>query len=150
MLEGGAGRWSKERKRRNTRGLVGGLEERRQCICLSSCECAASNVSNNVCFLPPTHPPPPPALCHCCLGCPRSKSTELSEEINKLQKELEQLQRDHASYVTYEKKAEGLAKEIQALTGQLADLNALANNLNDNIDLDDVRVLRCGCCCVVV
>eukprot|EP00043_Microstomoeca_roanoka_P001126 m.31018 g.31018 ORF g.31018 m.31018 type:complete len:598 (+) comp10661_c0_seq1:91-1884(+) len=73
------------------------------------------------------------------LGALRSKSSELTEEINKLQKELEKHQRDHASYVTYEKKAEALAKEIQELTGQLADLNALANNLNDNVDIDDVR-----------
>jgi predicted RNase H-like nuclease (RuvC/YqgF family) len=67
-----------------------------------------------------------------------AKITELTAEINKLRAEAEQHQRDHASYVTYEKKAETLAADIKALQAQLADLNMLADHLNTNTDLRQV------------
>jgi hypothetical protein len=69
----------------------------------------------------------------------RGKITELTAEITKLRKEAEQHERDHASYVSYEKKAETLAAEIKGLQADLADLNMLADNLNTNTDPREVR-----------
>eukprot|EP00055_Hartaetosiga_balthica_P002307 m.3536 g.3536 ORF g.3536 m.3536 type:complete len:585 (-) comp2083_c0_seq1:788-2542(-) len=72
------------------------------------------------------------------LGALRAKSSELTKEIDKLQKEFQKLERDHSTYSTYEKKAEGLATELQQLNGELSDWNMLVGNFNENIDVDEV------------
>eukprot|EP00056_Hartaetosiga_gracilis_P012463 m.199004 g.199004 ORF g.199004 m.199004 type:complete len:585 (-) comp13692_c3_seq1:662-2416(-) len=73
------------------------------------------------------------------LGALRSKSSELTKEIERLQKEFTKLERDHATYSTYEKKAEGLATDLQALNGELSDWNMLVGNFNENIDISEVQ-----------
>ena len=51
------------------------------------------------------------------LSALRSKSAELTTEINRMNDATAKLERDHASYSTYEKKAEGMASEIKGLQG---------------------------------
>jgi intraflagellar transport protein 74 len=51
------------------------------------------------------------------LSALRSKSAELTAEINRMNAAITKLERDHASYSTYEKKAEALASEIKGLQG---------------------------------
>lgn len=72
----------------------------------------------------------------CCtaltIAC-RTRSSALVKELGKLRKQIESEQRDHSSYVSYEKKAEGLAKEIKVglvecheLTGSCAGVTRAA------------------------
>eukprot|EP00049_Salpingoeca_infusionum_P008594 m.142402 g.142402 ORF g.142402 m.142402 type:complete len:587 (-) comp14056_c1_seq1:215-1975(-) len=72
------------------------------------------------------------------LGQLRAKSTEISEEIKKLQQEFGKLERDQQHYTVFEKKAETMATEIQGLQGQLASLNMLANNLHEHVPIEEV------------
>jgi intraflagellar transport protein 74 len=60
------------------------------------------------------------------LGVLRSKIGELNNEVVKLTRELELLQQESSTYLTYEKRAEGLASEVDELRGQLADYNTVS------------------------
>ncbi|NXU95128.1 IFT74 protein, partial [Xiphorhynchus elegans] len=57
------------------------------------------------------------------LGMLRSKTNELTTEINKLQEEVEMYKQEKSVYLSYEKRAEALAGEIKEFQGQLADFN---------------------------
>uniref|UniRef100_A0A8B9CDI2 Intraflagellar transport 74 n=1 Tax=Anser brachyrhynchus TaxID=132585 RepID=A0A8B9CDI2_9AVES len=57
------------------------------------------------------------------LGLLRSKTNELTTEINKLQEEVEMYKQEKSVYLSYEKRAEALAGEIKEFQGQLADYN---------------------------
>ncbi|XP_056600997.1 intraflagellar transport protein 74 homolog isoform X3 [Triplophysa dalaica] len=57
------------------------------------------------------------------LGLLRSKVNELSTESSKLQKDIDTFNQENSVYLSYEKRAEGLAGEIKDLQGQLADYN---------------------------
>lgn len=70
------------------------------------------------------------------LGILRSKIGELNNEIMKLSRELEQLQQDSATYLTYEKRAEVLAGEVEDLRGELADYNTLIDKLSTDTEVD--------------
>lgn len=72
------------------------------------------------------------------LGALRSKSSELSNEINRMRDEIAKFERQADSYVAFEKKAEKLAAEIKGLQGQLADTNLLLDHLRTNTDMADV------------
>lgn len=78
---------------------------------------------------------------HLSIFC-RAKIAELTAEISKMRGEQEQLERDHASYLSYEKKAEGLATEIKTLQAELADWNMLADNLNTRTEAHQVCLGR--------
>ncbi|XP_028827268.1 intraflagellar transport protein 74 homolog isoform X2 [Denticeps clupeoides] len=72
------------------------------------------------------------------LGLLRSKITELTTECSKLQKEIDTFNQENSVYLSYEKRAEGLAGEIKDLQGQLADYNMLVDKLNTNTDMEEV------------
>ncbi|XP_006269048.1 intraflagellar transport protein 74 homolog isoform X1 [Alligator mississippiensis] len=72
------------------------------------------------------------------LGLLRSKISELTTEINKLQKEIEMYNQENSVYLSYEKRAEALAGEIKEFQGQLADYNMLVDKLNTNTDMEEV------------
>ncbi|KAJ3594936.1 hypothetical protein NHX12_004241 [Muraenolepis orangiensis] len=72
------------------------------------------------------------------LGLLRSKINELTTETSKLHKEIDNFNQENSVYLSYEKKAEGLAGEIRDLQGQLADYNMLVDKLNTNTDMEDV------------
>uniref|UniRef100_A0A3B4X7L6 Intraflagellar transport 74 n=1 Tax=Seriola lalandi dorsalis TaxID=1841481 RepID=A0A3B4X7L6_SERLL len=61
------------------------------------------------------------------LGLLRSKITELTTETSKLHKEIDNYNQENSVYLSYEKKAEGLAAEIKDLQGQLADHNMVSS-----------------------
>ncbi|NWX45738.1 IFT74 protein, partial [Steatornis caripensis] len=63
------------------------------------------------------------------LGLLRSKTNELTTEINKLQEEVEMYKQEKSVYLSYEKRAEALAGEIKEFQGQLADYNMETLNL---------------------
>ncbi|MBZ3888795.1 Intraflagellar transport protein 74-like protein [Sciurus carolinensis] len=67
-----------------------------------------------------------------------SKISELTTEINKLQKEIEMHNQENSVYLSYEKRAETLAVEIKEFQGQLADYNMLVDKLNTNTEMEEV------------
>ncbi|XP_015752644.1 PREDICTED: intraflagellar transport protein 74 homolog [Acropora digitifera] len=73
-----------------------------------------------------------------CLCIFRAKITDLATEISKLQKEIESFNQENATFLTYEKRAEGLASEIKELQGQLADYNTLLDKINTDTEMDDI------------
>ncbi|NXB07284.1 IFT74 protein, partial [Cnemophilus loriae] len=72
------------------------------------------------------------------LGVLRSKTNELTIEINKLQEEVEMYKQEKAVYLSYEKRAEALAGEIKDLQGQLADYNMVVDILTTGTDIAEV------------
>ncbi|KAM3593915.1 uncharacterized protein V6R79_025416 [Siganus canaliculatus] len=72
------------------------------------------------------------------LGLLRSKITELTTETSKLHKEIDNYNQENSVYLSYEKRAEGLATEIKDLQGQLADYNMLVDKLNTNTDMEEM------------
>uniref|UniRef100_A0A2I3MIC0 Intraflagellar transport 74 n=1 Tax=Papio anubis TaxID=9555 RepID=A0A2I3MIC0_PAPAN len=72
------------------------------------------------------------------LGLLRSKISELTTEVNKLQKEIEMYNQENSVYLSYEKRAETLAVEIKEFQGQLADYNMLVDKLNTNTEMEEV------------
>lgn len=72
------------------------------------------------------------------MGQLRAKITELAAEIAKMQKEVDQFNQENATFLTYEKRAEGLATEIKELQGQLADYNTLLDKINTDTEMDDI------------
>ncbi|XP_027736810.1 intraflagellar transport protein 74 homolog isoform X2 [Empidonax traillii] len=72
------------------------------------------------------------------LGVLRSKTNELTTEINKLQEEVEMYKQEKSVYLSYEKRAEALAGEIKEFQGQLADFNMVLDILNTSTDMTEV------------
>ncbi|XP_071436953.1 intraflagellar transport protein 74 homolog isoform X2 [Pithys albifrons albifrons] len=72
------------------------------------------------------------------LGVLRSKTNELTTEINRLQEEVEMYKQEKSVYLSYEKRAEALAGEIKEFQGQLADFNMVVDILNTSIDMAEV------------
>ncbi|NXC45487.1 IFT74 protein, partial [Penelope pileata] len=72
------------------------------------------------------------------LGLLRSKTSELTAEINKLQEEVKMYKQEKSVYLSYEKRAEALAGEIKDFQGQLADYNMVVDLLNTNTDMAEV------------
>ncbi|NXM57160.1 IFT74 protein, partial [Illadopsis cleaveri] len=72
------------------------------------------------------------------LGVLRSKTNELTTEINKLQEEVEMYKQEKSVYLSYEKRAEALAGEIKDFQGQLADYNMVMDILNISTDMAEV------------
>uniref|UniRef100_A0A1A8NJ90 Intraflagellar transport 74 homolog n=3 Tax=Nothobranchius pienaari TaxID=704102 RepID=A0A1A8NJ90_9TELE len=72
------------------------------------------------------------------LGLLRAKINELTTETSRLHKEIENYNQENSVYLSYEKRAEGLAAEIKDLQGHLADYNMLMDKLNTNTDMDDM------------
>ncbi|XP_072778350.1 intraflagellar transport protein 74 homolog isoform X2 [Taeniopygia guttata] len=72
------------------------------------------------------------------LGMLRSKTNELTTEINKLQEEVEMYKQEKSVYLSYEKRAEALAGEIKDFQDQLADYNMVVAILNTGTDMAEV------------
>lgn len=72
------------------------------------------------------------------LGLLRSKINELTTETSKMLKEIDNYNQENSVYLSYEKRAEGLALEIKDLQGQLADYNMLVDKLNTNTEMEEM------------
>ncbi|NXV09156.1 IFT74 protein, partial [Cettia cetti] len=72
------------------------------------------------------------------LGMLRSKTNELTTEMNKLREEVEMYKQEKSVCLSYEKRAEALAGEIKDLQGQLADYNMVVDILNIGKDMVEV------------
>lgn len=71
------------------------------------------------------------------LGILRGKVTELTTEISRLKEEIQGHERDHSSFTSYEKRAQGISSELKELEGKLKDLNVLQENLNTGVSTEE-------------
>jgi intraflagellar transport protein 74 len=69
----------------------------------------------------------------------RSKITELSAEIGTLGKECDLMAKEEARIGVYQKKAEGLAKELASMTQELAVYNEYNDRLRIREDEDEIK-----------
>ncbi|KAI3355032.1 hypothetical protein L3Q82_017859, partial [Scortum barcoo] len=72
------------------------------------------------------------------LGLLRSKINELNTETSKMHKEIDNYNQENSVYLSYEKRAEGLAVQIRDLQGQLADYNMLVDKLNTSTEMEEM------------
>ncbi|CAH1779959.1 unnamed protein product [Owenia fusiformis] len=74
------------------------------------------------------------------VGLLRSKTTELTQEVARLSKDVDVNYEESSSYLTYEKRAESLANEIKDLQAELGDYNTLVDKLNTDEDIQDIQL----------
>ncbi|KAM4533943.1 intraflagellar transport protein 74 homolog isoform 2-T2 [Odontesthes bonariensis] len=72
------------------------------------------------------------------LGLLRSKINELTTETSKLHNEIDSFNQENSVYLSYEKRAEGLAAVIKDMQGELADYNMLVDKLNTNTEMEEM------------
>ncbi|KAF4318181.1 hypothetical protein BBO99_00007432 [Phytophthora kernoviae] len=71
-----------------------------------------------------------------------SKTAEITSEIEKLQREIEQDAKDKAQYAQLERKYETLAIEVRDLEGQLADYNLAMDKMRSATDPAEIRQVQ--------
>jgi intraflagellar transport protein 74 len=72
------------------------------------------------------------------MGELRKKCDELSSEIQKMNGEIEQHNKDNATYTQMERKYESLIKEVRKLQGDLADYNLIVDKSRTKTDPQDI------------
>lgn len=76
------------------------------------------------------------------MGKLHSKTAELTTEVEKLHKEIEQDAKDKTQYAQLERKYETLAYEVRDLEGQLADYNLAMDKLRSATDPLEIRQVQ--------
>ena len=71
----------------------------------------------------------------------RTKNNELSREIQNFKKEVEDINKDNATYMTLEKKYDNLIKEVRQLEGDLADINLAQDKFRTDTKTEDIYAL---------
>jgi intraflagellar transport protein 74 len=72
------------------------------------------------------------------VGVIRSKVNSITEEIARLQKEIDDHTRDQSQSISMQRKAEELDKEVRALEGTLADYNIAMDKQRQGSDPSDI------------
>mmetsp|Transcript_21333 Transcript_21333/g.75175 ORF Transcript_21333/g.75175 Transcript_21333/m.75175 type:complete len:604 (-) Transcript_21333:508-2319(-) len=78
------------------------------------------------------------------MGLLRSKNSELTKEITKLKEEVEKFHKDNNAYQVYERKYEGLIKEVRSLEGELADHNLAMDKARAGTDPGEIEHYHMG------
>lgn len=73
------------------------------------------------------------------IGVIRQKNSELRQEIQRFQDEMDDINRNNDQYLTLEKKYEGLLKEVRSLEGELADYNLTLDKKRGDTRIEDVQ-----------
>lgn len=73
------------------------------------------------------------------MGELRKKCDEMSAEINKMNTEVDQHNKDNATYAQMERKYESLIKEVRKLQGDFADYNLIVDKSRHNTDPADIQ-----------
>ncbi|GLE04119.1 hypothetical protein PINS_up013030 [Pythium insidiosum] len=76
------------------------------------------------------------------MGKLHAKTTEITSEIDRLRKEIEQDAKDKSQYAQLERKYESLAVEVRDLEGQLADYNLAMDKLRSATDPAEIRQVQ--------
>jgi intraflagellar transport protein 74 len=72
------------------------------------------------------------------IGVIRQKITDLHNEVDKFDNEMQEIQRDSSMFKTLEKKRENLVKEVRNLEGDLADYNLSLDKKRSDANPDEV------------
>ncbi|KAJ0401291.1 hypothetical protein P43SY_001822 [Pythium insidiosum] len=76
------------------------------------------------------------------MGKLHAKTAEITSEIDRLRKEIEQDAKDKSQYAQLERKYETLAVEVRDLEGQLADYNLAMDKLRSATDPAEIRQVQ--------
>lgn len=71
----------------------------------------------------------------------KSKNTEISSEIGKFKKEIEDINKDNQLYLNLERKYDVLINEVRQLEGELADYNLAQDKFRAGTKVDDIMAL---------
>mmetsp|Transcript_15203 Transcript_15203/g.35809 ORF Transcript_15203/g.35809 Transcript_15203/m.35809 type:complete len:658 (+) Transcript_15203:105-2078(+) len=74
------------------------------------------------------------------LGEIRKKNEEMTQAIDKMQKEIEQYNHDNTTYGQLERRYEALIKDVRELQGTLADYNLIVDKARASVDPADIAV----------
>jgi intraflagellar transport protein 74 len=69
----------------------------------------------------------------------RTRIKDITDEIQNLEAEADQIQRDNQSYIVLEKTMDANMKEVRTLEGQLADFNLAIDKLRYNANVQEIR-----------
>lgn len=72
----------------------------------------------------------------------KSKNGEITNEINKLKLEVEEINKDNNTYMTLERKYETLIKDVRKYEGELADYNLALDKYRSDTKPEDIEALH--------
>jgi len=71
----------------------------------------------------------------------RNKNNEIANEINKMKQEVDDINKDNATYLTLERKYETLIKDVRKYEGELADYNLALDKHRSDTKPEDIEAL---------
>ena len=71
----------------------------------------------------------------------RNKNNDIATEINKMKQEVEDINKDNATYLTLERKYETLIKDVRKFEGELADYNLALDKHRSDTKPEDIEAL---------
>lgn len=74
------------------------------------------------------------------IGLLRDKMNALTAEVARLRSRTEAIANDQADYVSYEKRAESLAKQLEDLRAEQGDYNTLVDKMNTSARMTDMQM----------
>ena len=72
----------------------------------------------------------------------KSKNNEIMNEISKLKTEVEEINKDNTTYLTFERKYETLIKDVRKYEGELADYNLALDKYRSDTKPEDIEALH--------
>lgn len=71
----------------------------------------------------------------------KNKNNDIVNEIDKMKSEVEQINKDNSTYLTYERKYESLIKDVRKYEGELADYNLALDKYRSDTKPEDIEAL---------
>lgn len=71
----------------------------------------------------------------------KNKNLEISNEIQKMKNEVENIGKDNSTYLTLERKYENLIKDVRRYEGELADYNLALDKHRSDTKPEDIEAL---------
>ena len=71
----------------------------------------------------------------------KNKNNDIAQEVAKMKQEVDDINKDNATYLTLERKYETLIKEVRRYEGELADYNLALDKHRSDTKPDDIEAL---------
>jgi len=71
----------------------------------------------------------------------KSKNGDIQNEIHKLKNEVEEINKDNATYLTLERKYETLIKDVRKYEGELADYNLALDKYRSDSKPEEIEAV---------
>ena len=71
----------------------------------------------------------------------KNKNNDIVNEINKMKSEVEEINKDNATYLTLERRYETLIKDVRKFEGELADYNLALDKYRSDTKPEDIEAL---------